>query len=162
MPEDHPSAWRLVALVLVAIAVWSYVFATFRAQRRKNQNPSANDAYSITLGKIEFPELNHLPESERERILRTAVEDPEVRSFQDRMGRFAKILFYIIIGICLTVAVTVDVPVWLLTAMTFTTFFTGMIIRMRLGTKILRRAVKRSLEASQSDSLSRPANGANP
>jgi len=162
MREDQPSVWPLVALVLVAIAVWLYVFATFRAQRRKNKNPPPDDSYTITMGKIEFPELNHLPESERERILRSSVEDPEVRSFLDRMRRFAKIMFCVIIAICITIAVTVDLPVWLLTVSTFATFFSIMIVRIRLGTNVLRRAVRRNLDAAQSDSLSRPASGANP
>jgi hypothetical protein len=162
MPEDQPSVWRLVALVFVAIAVLVYVFATIRAQRRKDKNPPSDDSYTIPIGKIEFPELNHLPASDRERILRSSVEDPDVRSFLDRMRRFANIMFYATIAICIAIAITLDTPVWLLTICTVATFFTLLIIRIRIGAKVLRRAVRRNLDASQSDSLSRPANGMNP
>src|SRR3954462_3207290 len=130
MPDGQPSVWRFIALVLVAIAVWIYVFSTFRAQRRKKQNLPPDDPYTVTLGKIEFPELNHLRESERETILRSSVEDPEVRNFANQMGRFGKIMFYVIIVICIAVAITIDLPVWLLTLGAFATFFTIMIIRV--------------------------------
>jgi hypothetical protein len=162
MPDGQPSVWRLVALALFAIAAWAYVIVSFRAQRRKNKNPPPDDSYTIRFGKIEFPELNHLPESERERILRSSVEDPEVRSFLERMRRFSDIMFYVTIAICIAIAVTLDTPVWLLTICTVATFFTLLMVRIRLGAKVLRRAVRRNLDAAQSDSLSRPANGANP
>jgi Flp pilus assembly protein TadB len=148
-PQDHASAWRLIMLIAAGIGAFVYIFATIRRQRRENQNPPSSEPHTIKLWKVEFPELKHLPESERERLLRSALQNPEVEKFRNRTRNVFGIIFYTTMAILLTTVVTSDVPAWLLTIISVPVLLVIMIatvfIRTQLELKIIRRLLKEML-----------------
>jgi hypothetical protein len=145
-PLDQLPVWRLIALVAGGIIAAFYIIAMIRRGRREKQNPAPSGTHTIKLWKVEIPELNHLPESERERRLRCALENPEVEKFRKRTRNLFGIVFYITTAILLIIAVTINLPVWLLTAIFVPALLITMIvtvfIRTRLELKIIRRLLK--------------------
>ena len=149
--NDDPPVWRLLALIAIAIALCTYVSLLIREQRRPKQNPLPPDTYTINLWKVKFPELNHLPEPERERLLRSAIEHAEVEKSRRRVGRPMKIIFYGATAILMVAAVTSSLPAWLATIC----FLIGLLIlliatiflRIQFQLKIVRHFLKQSLLA---------------
>jgi hypothetical protein len=143
-PQD--SVWRLIMLVAAGLLACVYIIATIRRPRRENQNPIPTEPHTIKLWKVEFPELKHLPEAERERLLQNALQNPEVKNFQNRTRKVFGIIFYTTMAIFLTIAVTSDVPAWLLTVISVPALLgimiTTVFIRTQLELKIIRRLLK--------------------
>ena len=158
-PHDHPPIWRLVALVAAAIGVWTYVILMYRAQRRPKQNPLPSDTYTIKLWKVDFPELNHLPEAERDRLLRSALENTEIEKFRRRTRRLMAIIFYATMAIVIALGLTTNLPAWLVTVCSvpalLIVFVATFFIRIRSELKIVRRLLKQNLIAMDNENSSR-------
>jgi Na+/melibiose symporter-like transporter len=166
-PHDDPPIWRMVALIAVAIGVWTYVVVLFRARRREKQNPTPSEPHTIKLWKVEFPELNHLPTDERERLLRSALENTEVETFRRATRRLMAIIFYTAMAILIAIAVTTSQPAWLVTACfvpaLLITFIATIFIRIQLELKIVRRLLKQSLTSMDKANSAAPNDqGPNP
>ena len=148
-PNDHFSARRLIALTAIAITAWFYVILLIRAQRREKQNPTPSQTQTVTLWKVEFHELDHLPVPDRERLLRGVLENSEVKTFENRTRKLIGIIFYATMAILILVSITTTLPaclivssvtIWLLVACAST-----ILIRIKIETKIVRRLLKQNL-----------------
>jgi hypothetical protein len=146
--RDHP-VWRLLALIAIAIAFWTYIILLYRAKRRPKQNSLPPDTYTIKLWKVDFPELNHLPEADRDRLLRSALENAEVEQFRRRTRKLMAIIFYGAIAIVIALGFTTNLPSWLVTVCSvpalLITFIATFFIRIQLELKIIRRLLKQKL-----------------
>jgi len=158
-PHDHPPIWRLVALIAIAIGLWTYIVLLARAHRRQpKQDPLPSDTYTIKLWKIDFPELNHLPEAERDRLLQSALENTETEKFRRGTRKLMAVIFYGTMAIVIALGFTTDLPAWLVTVCCvpalLITFIATMFIRLQFELKIIRRLLKENLIAIENSNNS--------
>ena len=157
-PHAHPPVWRLVALIAIAIALWTYIILLFRARRREKQNPLPPDTYTIKLWKVDFPELNYLPEAERERLLQSAMKNTEIERFRRGTRRLMAIIFYATMAIVIALGFTTNLPAWLVTVCCvpalLITFIATFFIRIQFELKMIRRLLNQNLAAKDDTNTS--------
>lgn len=158
-PRDHPPIWRVVALITIAVALCTYIVLLIRAGRRPKQNPLPPDTYTIKLWKVDFPEINHLPEADRDRLLRSALENTETEKFRRGTRKLVAIVFYGTMAIVIALGITTDLPAWLVTVCCvpalLITFIATIFIRIQIELKIVHRLLKQSLVAIENSNSSR-------
>ena len=111
----------------------------------------------ITFGKIKFSELEHLPEPEREVLMRAVLESDELQAFRRRSQRIIDIVFYSTAAIYVAIALISDLPVWMI-GPTFVfgillTFAATLPIRILLEIRMVRRMLNKKLNSSHLGSV---------
>jgi hypothetical protein len=136
-------------------AVLSKKVARRPALNGQINSPSGMNASGpkITFGKIEFPELDHLPEAEREVLLRAALESPKIQAFRSNTKKVIGMVFYSTAAIFISIAIFTETSFWLL-ALTFATgtivtFVATVFIRIRLEINLVRRILNETLASQQ-------------
>jgi hypothetical protein len=116
---------------------------------------AATSEPKMKLWMIKFPELDHLAPIERETLLRTALEGPEIKAFRSRVSIYIRILS-VLITATIFVAIALDEATHLillpiLVVGTLLTMIGVVLVRVQIESRILRRALKQMLNAPRID-----------